>query len=256
MASPIFVDALEVHVHLTIDDLVRDAADIASVAIRSAIADRGVANVMLATGNSQIAFLERLVRDVSIDWHAVVGFHMDEYIGMAPSHPASFQRYMRERVNAFVEFGSFEYLYGDAADAEGEADRYGALLKEHPLDLCCLGIGENGHLAFNDPPVADFNDPRTVKIVSLDDACKRQQVGEGHFATIADVPPTALTVTIPGLLQAKKVLAIVPESRKARAVRDALVGPISTACPASALRTADHAVLLLDRDSAALFDPE
>ena len=141
---------------------------------------------------------------------------------------------------------------GDTGDAEAEARRYADLLRAHPLDLCCCGIGENGHLAFNDPPVADFDDPLDVKIVALDDASRRQQVAEGHFATVDDVPTHAITVTIPALLRAGRVLAIVPEMRKAAPVQAALEGPISTACPASFLRTQPHATLYLDADSASL----
>jgi glucosamine-6-phosphate deaminase len=206
---------------------------------------------MLATGNSQLAFLSVLVESRAIDWSKVTAFHMDEYVGVGPDHPASFQRYMRERVAARVPVGEFHYLNGDAVDPEAEAARYAALLAAHPLDVCCLGIGENGHLAFNDPPVADFDDPKLVKTVTLDDACLRQQVGEGHFATVADVPPQAITVTIPALLSAGRVVAVVPEARKAEAVHAALNGPIATSCPASALRTCAAAVLLLDNESSA-----
>jgi glucosamine-6-phosphate deaminase len=231
--------------------LARAAADDAVAAIAAAVADRGTAHVMLATGNSQLAFLDELVtRDV--DWSSVIAFHMDEYVGLSPSHPASFERYMCERVAARVPVREFHYLQGDASDADAEAARYAALLAEYPLDLCCLGIGENGHLAFNDPPVADFEDPRDVKIVELDAACRQQQVGEGHFATIDDVPARAITVTIPALLRARRVLAIVPEARKAVPVAAALEGPVTTACPASILQTQDHATLYLDRDSASL----
>jgi glucosamine-6-phosphate deaminase len=180
---------------------------------------------------------------------------MDEYAGLAPSHAASFQRYMRERIAARVPIGTFHYIDGDAPDAAAEAARYAAVLQAGPLDLCCLGIGENGHLAFNDPPVADFDDPLDVKVVELDDACRRQQVGEGHFATVADVPTNAITVTVPALLRAGTVLAIVPEARKAAPVAAALDGPVTTACPASALRRTPHATLYLDRDSAALVAP-
>jgi glucosamine-6-phosphate deaminase len=236
----------------SLDALARDAAETAAEAIQASIALRGGANVMLATGDSQLAFLAALAAMPDIDWSRVVGFHMDEYVGMPDDHAASFVRYMRERVVARVHPGEFHYLRGDARDAEAECARYAALLAAHPLDLCCLGIGENGHLAFNDPPVADFEDPQAVKVVDLDDACKRQQVGEGHFPSADAVPPQAMTVTIPALLSARAVLAVVPEARKAVAVRDALEGPISTACPASILQRTPHAIVLLDQDSAAL----
>jgi glucosamine-6-phosphate deaminase len=207
---------------------------------------------MFATGNSQFDFLNALVLDDTIDWARVVGFHMDEYVGISADHPASFRHYLRERIVERVPISAFHLIAGDAADTGAECERYAALLHAHPLDLCCLGIGENGHLAFNDPPVADFADPRDVKVVTLDDACKRQQVGEGHFPSVAAVPPQAMTVTIPALLRAQVVLAIVPESRKAPAVRDALEGPVATSCPASILQRTAHAVVYLDRDSAAL----
>jgi len=211
--------------------------------------------VMLATGNSQLDFLAVLVTYTDIDWSRVTAFHMDEYVGLPPTHSASFQKYMRERVAARLPFRAFHYLQGDTGDAQAEADRYAALLHAHPLDLTCCGIGENGHLAFNDPPVADFEDPVAVKIVALEPASRRQQVAEGHFPTIDDVPTHAITVTIPALLRAARVLAIVPEARKAVPVRDALEGPISTACPASYLRTQPHATLYLDAESASLLTP-
>jgi glucosamine-6-phosphate deaminase len=244
------VDTLSVRVFDDDIALGRAAADDAAAAIADAVAAHGVAHVMLATGNSQFAFLDALVARDDVDWGAVVAFHMDEYAGLPSSHPASFQRYMRERVAAKVPVGEFHYLQGDAPDHGAEAERYAELLRARPLDLCCLGIGENGHLAFNDPPVADFDDPLDVKIVELDDACRRQQVGEGHFATVADVPTQAITVTIPALLRAQRVHAVVPERRKAAPVEAALRGPITTACPASALRRHPNAVLYLDGESA------
>ena len=236
-------------------EMAHDAAVDAADAIRDAIRARGEANVMLATGNSQLDFLAALVGISGVAWESVRAFHMDEYVGLAPSHPASFQRYMRERVAALLPVKEFEYLCGDAPDAEREAARYETLLRAHPLDVCCAGIGENGHLAFNDPPVADFEDPRDVKIVTLEAASRNQQVGEGHFATIDDVPTRAITVTIPALLRAGRLLVIVPEARKAKPVHDALYGPVSTACPASILRHRSNATLYLDAESAALLHP-
>jgi glucosamine-6-phosphate deaminase len=246
-------EALTVHVDDD-DVMARDAALEARGAIESAISARGEANVMLATGNSQLAFFGELIRLPGIAWDRVRAFHMDEYVGLESSHTASFQRYMRERVAAHLPVMEFHYISGAAPDPEAEAERYEALLRRYPLDLCCAGIGENGHLAFNDPPVADFDDPRDVKVVALDDASRRQQVGEGHFAAIEDVPTHAITVTIPALLRAERVLVIVPEARKARAVREALYGPITTACPASILRRQENATLYLDLESSALLD--
>jgi glucosamine-6-phosphate deaminase len=246
------VDDLSVRVFDDVATMARDAAADGAQAVREAIAECGAANVMLATGNSQLAFLAELVKYTDVDWTQVTAFHMDEYVGLPPTHSASFQRYMRERVAAQLPFKAFHYLQGDTGDPQAEADRYQALLRAHPLDLTCCGIGENGHLAFNDPPVADFDDPVDVKIVVLEPASRRQQVAEGHFATIDDVPTHAISVTIPALVGARRVLAIVPEARKAVAVRDALQGPISTACPASYLRRQPQATLYLDNESASL----
>jgi glucosamine-6-phosphate deaminase len=246
-------DALTVHID-DADQMARDAAVDAAETLRAALAARGEANVMLATGNSQLAFLVELVEMADIPWERVRVFHMDEYVGLPATHSASFQRYMRERVAARLPVLEFNYLQGDAPEPEAEAARYAALLRDHPLDLCCAGIGENGHLAFNDPPVADFDDPRDVMIVELEPESRNQQVGEGHFATVADVPTHAITVTIPALLRARRLLVIVPEARKAKAVRTALYGSISTACPASILRRQAHATLYLDLESSALLD--
>jgi glucosamine-6-phosphate deaminase len=245
------VDAMTVRVHDTDTELASDAAAEAAETIGAAIGTRGVANVMFATGNSQLGFLDALTARDDVQWDRLVGFHMDEYRGIPEDHPASFRRYLRERIVDRVHPGAFHFIAGDAPDPEAECRRYAALLREHPLDLCCLGIGENGHLAFNDPPVADFEDPLDVKVVALDEACRRQQVGEGHFATVADVPAEAITVTIPALLRAGRILANVPDARKRDPVRTALTGPVTTACPASILRTRDHVTLHLDRASAA-----
>jgi glucosamine-6-phosphate deaminase len=246
------VDRLSVRICDDLLTLARAAAADAADALRSAIDERGDANVMLATGNSQLVFLADLVTHGDIDWSRVTAFHMDEYVGLPPTNSASFQRYMRERVAAHLPFKDFHYLRGDTGEAEAEARRYADLLAAHPLDLCCCGIGENGHLAFNDPPVADFDDPLDVKVVALELASRRQQVAEGHFAMIDDVPTHAITVTIPALLRARRVLAIVPERRKAAPVQATLEGPITTACPASYLRTQPHATLYLDAESASL----
>ncbi|HSO96682.1 MAG TPA: 6-phosphogluconolactonase [Acidimicrobiia bacterium] len=243
------VDAMSVQVHDTDADLAAAAAAEAAATIVAAVAERAVANVMFATGNSQLGFLDVLTARDDVPWDQVVGFHMDEYRGISPEHPASFRRYLRERIVEQVHPRGFHFIAGDAADADAECRRYAALLAAHPLDLCCLGIGDNGHLAFNDPPVADFDDPLDVKVVALDAACRNQQVGEGHFATVDDVPAEAITVTIPALLRAGRVLANVPEARKRTPVQMALTGPVTTACPASILRTRANVTLHLDRES-------
>lgn len=250
MTSELVVDAMPVRVFPDPAALGDAAASQATTVIRAAIAERGVANVMFASGNSQLAFLARLTQTPGIDWARVVGFHMDEYLGIPATHPASFRRYMHEQILDHVQLQAFREIAGDAPDPDEECTRYAGLLRVNPLDLCCLGIGENGHLAFNDPPVADFDDPHDVKVVGLDDACRNQQVGEGHFATFDAVPTRAITVTIPALLRARTVLAIVPEARKRGPVERALHGPVTTACPASVLRTQPHATLYLDAASA------
>jgi glucosamine-6-phosphate deaminase len=255
MAGPIktfTVDALPVRIYATPSDLVADAAREAREQLLAALARKGTAAAILATGNSQIRFLDELVRLGGVDWSRVTLFHMDEYLGIAAGHRASFRHYLRERVESKVKPGVFHYLEGDALLPLEECARYTALLRAQEIDLCCLGIGENGHLAFNDPPVADFADPHWVKLVKLDDTCKLQQVKQGHFASLEAVNPYAFTLTLPALCAAKKLICLCPESRKAGPVRDALKGPVATSCPASILRRQPHALLLLDTDSAAL----
>ncbi len=225
------------------------AADAAAI-VRDAVAARGQAHVMFASGNSQLDFLDRLTADAAMPWTAVIGFHMDEYVGIGPDHPASFARYMRDRIVARTAIARFHVLDGTAPPAD-ECARYAGLLDALPLDLCVMGIGENGHLAFNDPPVADFEDPVALKVVRLDDACRRQQVGEGHFRDVEAVPATAITVTIPALLRADRVMVVAPDARKAAPVTAAFTGPVTTACPASVLQTTEHAIVYLDPASAA-----
>lgn len=232
-------------------DLASAAAETCARVLREAVDRRGEARAMFATGNSQLAFIEALTARTDVPWSGIVIFHMDEYVGVGPDHPAGFQRWIRERITDQVHPKAAHYVAGLVEPRQACAD-YAALLARTPLDVCCLGIGENGHLAFNDPGVAEFDDPVDVKEVELDDACRRQQVGEGHFADIDAVPRRAVTVTIPALLRPPVVLAVVPEERKAAAVRGALLDPISPSCPASALRTKAGAVLYLEPASAAL----
>jgi glucosamine-6-phosphate deaminase len=241
-----------VHVHADPGALARAAADEALAVMGAAVAARGVAHAMFATGNSQLAFVHALVHETAhVPWADTVVFHMDEYVGVGPDHPAGFQRWIRKRITEPARPKAAYYVEG-LGDAEAECERYAGLLRSHPLDLCCLGIGENGHLAFNDPPVADFADPLDVKVVELDAPCRAQQVHEGHFDALDAVPTRAITVTIPALLRASRVLAIVPEARKAEPVRDALTGPVATSCPASVLRTIPHATIHLEPASAGL----
>lgn len=253
MSKPIYetkIDDLLITTFISQDELGLAAALEASDIIQRAVRERGVANVILATGNSQLAFLVALREDKGILWSKVNIFHMDEYIGIDPNHPASFPLFLYRHLLDFVTPRAFFPVPAQEKDIEAACKNYEQLLRGHPADLCALGFGENGHLAFNDPPFADFDDPVWVKVVKLAEASRRQQVGEGHFSTMEQVPTHAMTLTIPALLAAKRVLAIVPEARKADAVYRALREPISEACPGSILRRASHAHLFLDRDSA------
>lgn len=230
--------------------LAEAAAEKAAESIRRAIASFGRARIVVATGNSQIAMIDRLVRLPGIAWSVVDAFHMDEYVGLPDSHPASFRLWLKTRFADIVKPRSMEYLNGDATDLDREILRYTMLIKEQPIDLAFVGFGENGHIAFNDPAVADFDDPATVKRVAMDEACRRQQVGEGHFPDMAAVPQEALTLTCPALLSAHTLICSVPDRRKAQAVGAAIEGEISTACPASIVRTHPRAFLFLDLESA------
>jgi len=246
------VDELPVRVYAREDDLAADAARMVQTFLGECIAQRGEAFAIMATGNSQIRFLDALIKLGGVDWSKITLFHMDEYLGIDANHKASFRRYMRERVESRVKPKAFHYLEGDADQPLNECSRYADLLQTQEIDLCCLGIGENGHIAFNDPPVAEFDDPWSVKLVKLDLKCRQQQVNEGHFPSVDDMPQFAYTLTIPTLCAVRKMVCIAPEKRKAKAAHDALRETVSTNCPASYLRTQKHALLLLDTDSAAL----
>jgi glucosamine-6-phosphate deaminase len=246
------VDSLPVRVYRTQDDMARDAAQMVQQHLVQCLAERGEVFAILATGNSQIRFLQLLIDLGGIDWSKVTLFHMDEYLGIDANHKASFRRYMRERVESLVKPRVFHYIQGDAHQPLTECSRYADLLQAQEIDLCCLGVGENGHIAFNDPHVAEFDDPWSVKLVSLDLKCRQQQVNEGHFPAVDQMPQFAYTLTIPTLCAVRKMVCVAPEKRKAQAVHDALKLSVSTNCPASYLRTQPQAVMLLDEDSAAL----
>ncbi|NLH72653.1 MAG: glucosamine-6-phosphate deaminase [Verrucomicrobia bacterium] len=250
------IDSLEIRIHPTEDSMAADAARAARECLVTVLANQATAAVILASATSQVRFLDCLTSFRDIEWSRVILFHMDEYLGISADHPASFRRFLRERVEAKVSPLAFHYIQGDADEPLKECQRYGDLLSRQPIDLCCLGIGENGHVAFNDPPVADFNDPFKIKLVKLDEACRRQQVGEGCFPKLADVPQYAYTLTIPTLCSAKKMICVVPERRKAEAVQKALKGPITTLCPASILRRQSHCTLYLDAESASLLQAQ
>lgn len=208
-------------------------------------------NVIFAAAPSQNEVLASLVADQDIDWSRINAYHMDEYIGLAADAPQGFGNFLRAHLFDQVPFASVNLIDITAKDADREAARYGALLDQNLADVVVMGIGENGHIAFNDPPVADFHDTQTVKAVKLDEICRNQQVNDGCFAAIDQVPTHALTVTVPALTRAPYLFCIVPAPSKAWAVRETLTGSIDEHCPASVLRTHDNAILYLDRDSAA-----
>ena len=215
--------------------------------IRDAIRKRGEANIILATGASQFEMLSALVRE-NIDWTKVTAFHLDEYIGIPESHPASFRKYLRERFASLVPLRMFNYINGEV-DPVKECRRLGNLIKEQTIDVAFVGIGENGHLAFNDPP-ADFETEEPYLVVNLDEECRRQQLGEGWFASLGDVPLQAISMSVRQIMKSKAIICSVPDLRKAEAVRRTLKEPISPAVPASVLRNHSETWLYLDRDSA------
>jgi glucosamine-6-phosphate deaminase len=235
-------------------ELAAAAAARAAIALKSAIAEKGEARAIAATGASQFEFLDALCATPGIDWSRVVFFHLDEYVGLPDTHPASFRRYLRDRIVARVHPGTFHFVAGDAGDVAAECRRVGALLAEQPIDVAFVGIGENGHLAFNDPP-ADFETEEPYLVLSLDEACRRQQLGEGWFERLEDVPARAISMSIRQILKSRKILAVVPDLRKAPAVRDCLERPGPPARPASTLRQHPRTTLFLDRDSASLLSP-
>ena len=226
--------------------------------LRSALAKRGGANIIVATGASQFTMLDALVASVDLDWSKVIGFHLDEYIGLSADHPASFRKYLKERLVDRVPLAAFHYVDVDGIDGgvdpQAVCRRLGALITEQPIDVAFVGIGENGHLAFNDPP-ADFETTEPYLVVELDEACRRQQLGEGWFETLDDVPGQAISMSIRQILKSDAIVCTVPDQRKAEAVRDAVEGPITNLVPASILQKHPCATLFLDSQSASLLKP-
>jgi len=246
--------AAEVRIFPSLDALGAAAATDAARIISEAVQKQGRARIIVATGNSQLELIGELVEIPRVPWESVEVFHLDEYIGMPDTHPSSFRLWIKRRIEDRVHPGTIQYMRGDAPDLDAEIERYSALLNQAPLDLAFVGFGENGHIAFNDPHVADFADPLTVKRVAIDDASQRQQAGEGHFDSPELVPRDALTVTCSALMRASAWICTVPELRKAEAVRNALQGPIATTCPSSIVRTHPNATVYLDTASASLLD--
>ena len=209
-------------------------------------------NMIFAAAPSQNDVLRSLVEDTEIEWNRINAYHMDEYIGLDKDAPQGFGNFLKAHIFGLVPLKSVNYIDITTADPDAEAERYGRLLEANPTDIVVMGIGENGHIAFNDPPVADFNDARLVKPVKLDDICRRQQVNDGCFARIEDVPTHAMTLTVPTLVRAPFLFCIVPAPTKAKAVYETLNGSIDEHCPASILRLHDNAILYLDNESSKL----
>lgn len=249
MLNQLTIDSLHVVTSETRAEMGRHAGEHAARAIHRAIAANGTARIILASAPSQSETLETLVA-ASLDWSRVAIFHMDEYLGLPAGHPQTFRTYQRTHVLSRIRPAAFHGIAGESADPESVCAAYTAMLRAAPIDLCCLGIGENGHIAFNDPPVADFADPRLIKVVELDHACRQQQVNDGCFPSLDAVPTHALTLTIPALMGAGELVCSVPGPRKAAAIRATLRDPVSTACPATILRRHPNATLYIDAAAA------
>lgn len=230
------------------------AGKTAASVIRKAIAEKGTANIILATGQSQFETLEQLVSEQDIDWGKVRMFHLDEYIGLKESSKASFRKYLKERFIEKVTPLLEAYLInGEATDPEQECERLGQIIQKYPIDLAFVGIGENGHLAFNDPP-ADFETENAYLVVNLDEKCRKQQLGEGWFATVDDVPRQAISMSVKQMMKAKKIICACPDNRKAQAVKNCITLPVSNLHPASILQEHPDCALFLDNASAALLN--
>lgn len=228
------------------------AANDISEKIKELLAKKSEINMIFAAAPSQNDVLKALVEDKSIEWNRVNAYHMDEYIGLDKNAPQGFGNFLKAHIFGLVPFKSVNYIDITTESPEKEAERYGKLLKDNPTDIVVMGIGENGHIAFNDPDVADFKDEKTVKPVKLDDVCRQQQVNDGCFESIEKVPTHAMTLTVPTLVAAPWLFCIVPAATKAKAVYETINGTMDEHCPASILRAKDDAVLYLDKDSSAL----
>ena len=243
------IGEINVHVFDTRQEMGQAAAEDAEKRIQRIIAEKGTATVVFAAAPSQNELLESLL-EADIDWTRVRAMHMDEYIGLPEDHPAGFGNFLRRAIFDQLPFKEIHYLSDSKASPDTICTRYTALINQYPPDLVLLGVGENGHLAFNDPAVADFEDPETVKIVELDDVCRMQQVNDGCFDTFDEVPERAITLTMSAILNINDAVTVVPGKNKAQAIDRMLNGEITTACPASILKTKENTALYLDIDSA------
>jgi glucosamine-6-phosphate deaminase len=256
MKTPAFkVDQLQVRIFPNRQEAGAAAAAEAVETVQTALERQGSARIIVASAPSQNELLAGIAAAKDIDWKRVVIFHLDEYAGLPASHPASFRNYQEQFLLSRITPAAFHGIRGEFPDLTAECARYSGLLAEGPIDLVCMGIGENGHIAFNDPPVADFSDPMQVKVVELDEMCRRQQVNDGCFPNFDSVPRRAITLTCPTIMSGRVLVCVVPGPRKAAAVAATLRGRISTSCPASVLRTHPSATLFLDYESAAKIEP-
>lgn len=250
MIGKYIVDELTVQVYENRALMGQAAAKVTAEQIRQLLKENETINIIFAAAPSQNEFLENLTSEKEIDWSRIRAFHMDEYVDLDRNAPQRFGNFLKERIYGKLPFMSVFYLDGNAPDLDEECSRYAGLLKEYPAEIVCMGIGENAHIAFNDPHVADFNDPYLVKVVDLDPECRNQQVNDGCFKSLDEVPLKALTLTIPALMNAQYAFCMVPGKTKAKAVANTLNGEISEIYPSTILRRHPNACLFLDKDSA------
>lgn len=242
-------DQLQVNIADTRSEMGKTAAEDVAAYIRQALLTRDELNIVFAAAPSQNEFLASL-KEKEVEWSRINAFHMDEYMGLSPEAPQRFGNFLKARIFDKVPFKSVHYLDDDKTDPQQICDAYAALLKRFPTDIVLMGIGENGHIAFNDPHAALFDDPETVKVVELDEACRYQQVHDKCFASLCDVPRKAYTLTIPALMAARRIFCIVPAKSKAEAIRQTIMGEVTERCPASILRKHQAATLYCDKESA------
>ena len=242
---------MKIEIFETKEEMGKASAEKAAQILRGAISEKDEAVFVAATGVSQFEFLESLVSIPSVDWSKTTMFHLDEYVGIPENHPASFRRYLKERLIDKVHPGAVYLIKGDAEDPESECECLGKIIGEKEIDVVFIGIGENGHLAFNDPP-ADFDTKRPYIVVELDEVCRRQQLGEGWFKSLNEVPRRAISMSIKQIMKSKNIICTVPDNRKAQAVKNCLEDDISSYHPASILRKHENAFLFLDKNSAKL----
>ena len=242
------------NIYKTKDEMGAEAAKTGAMAIVDAVNARGEANIIVATGASQFEMLAALSQEPNVAWDNVTAFHLDEYVGIPIWHPASFRLYLWQRFVSKLQYPMRQFHYlNTEGDCQAECDRVSAIIKEHPIDVAFVGIGENGHLAFNDPP-ADFDTEDPYLVVKLDKACRRQQMGEGWFSTLDDVPQEAISMSVRQIMKSRKIICTVPDERKAQAVKDAVEGPVTPTVPASILQQHDDVTLFLDTEAASLLN--